>query len=104
MHIAVLLIFLLVSCLVLWAGFIVRYRQRLELLVVYDAEATTDKPGLARWAGINLMVMAFLQAVCGIAGFITGQTIWSALAFAAGTLLVIIIMALGAADYSKKSI
>ena len=104
MHIAVLLIFLLVSCLVLWAGYIVRYRQKLELLVGYDAEATTDKPGLARWAGTNLMVMASLQAVCGIAGFLTEQMVWSALAFAAGSLLVIIIMALGTADYSKKSI
>ena len=104
MHIAILLIFLLVSCLVLWAGYIVRYRQRLELLVVYDAEATTDKPGLARWAGTNLMVMAFLQAICEVAGFMTGQFILAGLAFVAGSLLIFIILALGTADYSKKSI
>lgn len=104
MHIAIFILFLLVSSLVLWAGCIVRYRQKLELLVLYDAEVTTDKPGLARWAGTNLMVMALLQALCGVAGFMTGQIIWAALAFAAGTLLIFIILALGTADYSKKSI
>ncbi len=104
MHTALLIFLLLVSCLVLWAGCIVRYRQKLEVLVVYNAEATTDKPGLARWAGTNLMVMAVLQAICGVAGLMTGQIIWAALAFAAGSLLVFIILALGTADYSKKSI
>ena len=95
---------ILLACLTFLCGSMVRYRRKLELLVLYDAKATADKKGLARWAGSMLMVIAIVQAGCGVAGFLTGQVVLTGLAFVALTLFFTIILALGTAEYSKNSI
>lgn len=104
MHIAIPTFLILAACLTLWLGYMVRYRRKLELLGVYSPKATQNKKGLARWAGTNLMTMACLQLLCGLAGVFTGQLLWAAMAFVAISIVVTIIMALGTAEYSKKSI
>lgn len=95
--------FILAGFLTFLCGYMVRFRRKLELLVLYDARATADKKGLARWAGSMLLVIAFVQAACGVAGWLTGQVVLAGLAFVALTLLFTIILALGTAEYSKKS-
>lgn len=104
MHTTILSFFLLAGGLTFLCGFMVRYRRMLGLLIVYDAKATKDKKGLARWAGNNLMAMAFLQFVCGLVGILTVQLVWAAVAFIASSLIITIILALGTADFSKTRV
>lgn len=104
MSTAILGLFILAGLLSFLCGCMLRFRRRLEFLALYDPGATKDKKGLARWAGNNLMVMAFLQISCGIAGIVTGQLVWAGLVFVGGTLLITIVLALGSAKYSKNSI
>ncbi len=94
--------FILVGCLTFLCGCMVRFRRKLELLALYDANATADKKGLARWAGSMLMVIAIVQAGCGVAGLLTGKVVWTVLTFVALTLFFTIILALGTAEYSKN--
>ena len=104
MQITILTFFILTGCLTFLCGWLVGYHRKLELLALYDAEATKDKKGLARWAGSNLMVMACLQLVCGLAGLLSGIVVWPVLGFIALTLFNTIILALGTAEYSKRNI
>ena len=96
--------FILVGCLTFLCGCMVRFRRKLELLALYDAEATTDKKGLARWAGSMLMVIAIIQACCGIAGLWLGNLVWTGIAFVGFSLFFTIVLALGTGEYSKHSI
>lgn len=96
--------YILAGCLTFLCGSMVRFKRKLELLVLYDAEATADKKGLARWAGGMLMLIAVVQAGCGVAGLLTGNVVFTGLAFVALTLFFTIILALGTAEYSKNSI
>lgn len=100
----ILSFFILTGCVTFLCGWLVRYRRKLELLALYDAKATKDKKGLARWAGKNLMVMACLQFFCGLAGLLTGVVVWPVLGFTALTLFNTIILALGTAEYSYSNI
>lgn len=96
--------FILVGCFTFLCGCMVRFRRKLELLALYDAEVTTDKKGLARWAGSILMVIAIIQAGCGIAGLLVGNLVWTGLAFVGFSLFLTIVLALGTAEYSKHNI
>jgi hypothetical protein len=104
MYTAIPAFIILTGSLIFLCGYLLRFRRKMELLLLYDPKATLDKKGLARWAGNNLMIMACLQAACGVGGFMSGQLLWMVLAFLAITLVMIIILALGTAEYSKTSI
>lgn len=104
MHTAILTFLMLAGGFTFLCGWLLKFRNRLGVLALYDPKATRDKKGLARWAGSNLMILAILQLFCGLAGIVAGHVLWAGLGFISITLFITIILALGTTKYSKKGI
>ncbi|AHM61700.1 hypothetical protein D770_17240 [Flammeovirgaceae bacterium 311] len=82
-------------------GWLLRYRQRLELMAGYNPKVTINKKGLARWAGNTYMGMAPLQVVCVLLALKTGLLLVGCLAYIAVSCIGMIVLALGATQYSN---
>jgi hypothetical protein len=91
----------LIACLILILGWQLRFRHRLELLAGYRPEATRNKKGLARWSGTTLLVVGPLLELCVAAAVKTGFVLLASLAYVAVICIGLIVLALGATQYSN---
>jgi hypothetical protein len=101
LSILLLCILALIACLLLVVGWQLRYRQRLELLVGYNPKVTRNKKGLARWSGTTLLVVGPLLELCVAAAIKTGFVLLASLAYVAVICIGLIVLALGATQYSN---
>lgn len=91
----------LIACLLLVVGWQLRYRQRLGLLLGYNPQVTRNKKGLARWSGTTMLVVGPLLEICVIAAIKTGFVLLASLAYVAVFCIGLIVLALGATQYSN---
>ncbi|EMR02071.1 DUF3784 domain-containing protein [Cesiribacter andamanensis] len=91
----------LVACLILYIGWQLRFRYRLELLAGYNPTVTRNKKGLARWSGTTLLVIGPLLELCVAAAIKTGFVLLASLAYVAVICIGLIVLALGATQYSN---
>ena len=83
-----------------WVGWQLRANNRLEWLLGYSPTAVRDRSGLARWAGGVLFVLALIEIVSA-AGLWVWPVLLAGLICAALHCLGLIVLALGATQYSK---
>lgn len=99
--IVLLSVLALIACLLLIAGWQLRFRQRLEWLLGYDPRLTRNKKGLARWSGTTLLVVGPLLELCVAAAIKTGFILLASLAYVAVICVGLIVLALGATQFSN---
>jgi hypothetical protein len=83
--------FILAGAVIAFAGYQIRYKNRLNLIAGYEPNRVKDKEGLGAWVGNGLMALGVIQAICGllvIAGFVN----LAAIAFAIATVLTPIVL------------
>lgn len=91
----------LAAATVLYIGWQLRFRQKLELLAGYNPQITHDKKGLAHWAGYTFLGLAPLQWGCVLLALKTGLFLIGCLAYVGVSCIALLVLALGAAQYSK---
>ena len=91
----------LIACCILIVGWQLRFRQRLGLLLGYDPSVTRNKKGLARWSGTTMLVVGPLLELCVAAAVKTGFVLLASLAYVAVICIGLIVLALGATQYSN---
>lgn len=89
------------ACLILYMGWQLRFRHRLEFLAGYDPRVTRNKKGLARFSGTTLLVVGPLLELCVAAAVKTGFVLLASLAYVAVICVGLIVLALGASQYSN---
>jgi hypothetical protein len=101
MSMILLILLACAACAILVIGWLLRYRQRLELLAGYNPKVTHNKKGLAYWAGNTFMGMAPFQGICVLLALKTGLVLVGCLAYIAVSCIGMIVLALGATQYSN---
>lgn len=101
MSILLLILLGLAACTVLYIGWQLRFRQRLELLAGYNPEVTINKKGLAHWAGNTFLGIAPLQWCCVLLSLKSGLLLLGFLAYIGVSCIGLLVLALGATQFSK---
>ncbi len=96
-----LILLALAAATVLYIGWQLRFRQKLELLAGYSPQVTHNKKGLAHWAGYTFLGLAPLQWCCVLLALKTGLFLIGCLAYLGVSCVALLVLALGATQYSN---
>jgi hypothetical protein len=90
-NIVVGIAFIIAGAVIAFAGYQIRYKNRLNLIAGYDPNRVKDKEGLGSWVGNGLMGLGVVQAICGLLG-VAGFANVAGIVFAIATVLTPIVL------------